>query len=154
MQEVAKYNHHPPTFNTYFLKYENNPHAKRALRMMIQIQTLNAILTSKYCLHQPDHDIVSLSKPAMIQAAKKTVMYTNEISETMPPPKIQTKPKIEIIEGDCLDVAVHLKRRYASLNPLCLVSFFLFSLLIFLYLRLWLPLQGQEGKSHPLILYL
>uniref|UniRef100_A0A6B2LB84 Microbial-type PARG catalytic domain-containing protein n=1 Tax=Arcella intermedia TaxID=1963864 RepID=A0A6B2LB84_9EUKA len=100
----------------HFAEYQHQPDKLRALRILVQIGTIQASLRGKYFL--PDGRGVLLNKKLIENSARCTVMYG---SEHKFPNNMVTCPatKIHVIHGDCLESALWLKKEFKC-NPVCL----------------------------------
>lgn len=115
--EILNYVFCPKQFLKFWKRFEKNVEQKRAMRIMIQIGTIDALLRGKYFLSAEKS--VQIDKKALLNSIQSAKMYSSDYKFSVYPP-IKSKTQIKVVEGDCVDVALILKNKY-QLNPIVLV---------------------------------
>jgi hypothetical protein len=104
-------------FLKFYKQYEYQPAFRRAMRIMVQIGTIESCLRGKYFL--TNGDVVHLNQKKMLQSAKSTKMYNfKKIESKNTGGKLKTT--IIVVEGDCLETGLYLKNK-KQLNPAVLI---------------------------------
>lgn len=109
--------HNPEVWRRYYVR--QNPGMKQAMRALVQIQTIQALLRTKYYIEDgekenvegeestPSLRSVRLSRKQMIAPAFASLQYTSDHVYTMlRVPSQEFDTVIRVVAGDCLDVAL------------------------------------------------
>ncbi|CAF1565989.1 unnamed protein product, partial [Didymodactylos carnosus] len=105
-QLALKHRHSPIAYANCSNSTDIHPDLRRLLRKLVQIQTINSVLTGSYRLENMEK--IELDKRRMFEAAERTKLYTNE-HEYKKPTKTYDKPVIYVVEGDCLEAGLLFK---------------------------------------------
>lgn len=109
----------PQDFSRYWRKYSENHKVAclRALRIIVQMQTIEACLKGRYIL--PDGNTVQLDKKLLEKAAISSVMYSSDFvysNSNKFKSSRQFVTETMVVEGDCLEAALWLKNT-KKVNP-------------------------------------
>eukprot|EP01080_Neovahlkampfia_damariscottae_P005020 gene5020-8618_t len=117
--QLKKYIFSEEQYIKFYEKYDKEYKTafKRAMRIMIQIGTIEACLRGKYYL--PNGENVHLNLKNMLKSVKSTKMYNYKTTK-FKSHSGSHKTKIMVIEGDCLESGIWLKEK-KKLNPIVLI---------------------------------
>lgn len=124
--------HRPLLWSNFYGK--QNAAVKRSMRALIQIQTIQAILSGKYFLEPSEIEgqdsteieklikskLVLLDKKKMLKSAQLSVKYESEhkytVETALGTKSNSYKTQLFVVKSDCLEVALHFKKRIVDAN--------------------------------------
>jgi uncharacterized protein (TIGR02452 family) len=108
--------HNPKVWRSFYVG--QNPGLKRAMRALVQVQTIQALLRGRYYLPSVEREgvegaerlpMVALDKKKLLASALASVQYSSDhiyFMLKLPSPRFETN--VSVIHGDCLDAALSL----------------------------------------------
>ncbi|UJR23370.1 hypothetical protein I4U23_026379 [Adineta vaga] len=117
---ALEYLHDDKKFASVWQSDSTRPETRRWMRKFIQIQTINAVCNSFYRL--PDGTKIPLDADRMDRAAENTKLYSDDHEyDIVRQQRLYNQPtEICVVDGDCLDTFLSLKKKYPNCNPLVL----------------------------------
>ncbi|CAF3475146.1 unnamed protein product [Rotaria socialis] len=97
-----------------------HPETRRLMRMLIQIQTINAVCNAFYRLL--DNTRIQLHADMMANAALNTKQYSNnyQYDTSRQQRSYDQRTKIFVVNGDCLDIVSCFREKYQNCSPVVL----------------------------------
>ncbi|CAF3853399.1 unnamed protein product [Rotaria magnacalcarata] len=117
---ALKYLHSFSNFASVWNSNTIHPETRRLLRMLIQIQTINAVCNGFYRLL--DNTRIQLHADMMANAALNTKQYSNnyQYDTSRQQRSYDQRTKIFVVNGDCLDIASCFREKYQNCSPVVL----------------------------------
>lgn len=112
---IVKYLFHSEQFLKFWNEI-NNVGIKKSMRIIVQIGTIEATLRGKYFLENGKS--VLLDKKLLLKSVKSTKFYPSDYKWKMMR-NLNYKSNIKVVESDCLEEGIKLKRN--KLNPCVLI---------------------------------
>ncbi|CAF3223214.1 unnamed protein product [Rotaria socialis] len=117
---ALKYLHSCSNFASVWNSNTIHPETRRLMRMLIQIQTINAVCNAFYRLL--DNTRIQLHADMMANAALNTKQYSNnyQYDTSRQQRSYDQRTKIFVVNGDCLDIVSCFREKYQNCSPVVL----------------------------------